>query len=277
MHVAAHFRTLYRMLGPRFLLFSLIIVLIFVSTLSAEPNVRDAHQSYQEWVSSHSFPYEIGNERKQEIIVNYPKLKLGLDKKHVEQLLGSPDVSTPTGPKKRQAGSTGDGYTGSTWDYYFQKVDPRLSNRIKDISVCVFFDHNAKVESVVPNGVPSLKAIESAYYGLRRIAKDRPFTVIFYTRAREFEISGTKYRAVDEKGLTNILKRLKKRSPEAEYEVVSFPKIILVTQEKIAAAVKAAGVSLRHFWVPYSDLIGSEHDSGPYGGGMVDIVDVKRP
>ncbi len=80
---------------------ALVVVLILTVALGCNstqvsliPPISDGMKTYEQFVSSKSFPYKIPQERKVQIERKYNNLKLGMTKKDIHSMLGEPDFST---------------------------------------------------------------------------------------------------------------------------------------------------------------------------------------
>jgi hypothetical protein len=113
---------------------------------------NEIHQTgkptYENFVSSHSFPYIASQERQTQIIKNYSKLTVGLTEADIIALLGEPDCADPLYTKAPPPNME---YLGFRWTYFIEKPDPNLSNLKKDITVEVYFDTNSKTDWIVSN------------------------------------------------------------------------------------------------------------------------------
>jgi outer membrane protein assembly factor BamE (lipoprotein component of BamABCDE complex) len=121
------------------------------SPVSLIPLISDGKKTYQQFISSKSFPYSIQEERKKQITKNYERIKIGMTKQEVYSLLGEPDFSkylhTKDYPGK---------YIGSEWTYYFYKPNPKLVNEKLDRGVFIFFGTTDKASWIVPKNIEGL-------------------------------------------------------------------------------------------------------------------------
>lgn len=117
--------------------------------------VADHKPSYEDFVSTHTFPYIASPERQAHLRQNYSRLSVGLVKDQVLEILGEPDYSSQEWSKQmpRQ-------YIGSNWTYFFEKPDYNLTNLEKDKSIEVYFDASDGAHWIVSN-VEGLKEMGS--------------------------------------------------------------------------------------------------------------------
>lgn len=133
------------------------VLLILTTTLGCNSRVPlispipDGKRTYQEFVSSRSFPYSMQEDKKNKIINNYGKLKIGITKQDVNLILGDPSYSRYL-HKKEYPGE----YVSSKWTYYFYKPDSNSANEKLDIGIFIFFDVNDKVYWIVPQNIEGL-------------------------------------------------------------------------------------------------------------------------
>ncbi len=104
--------------------------------------------SYQDFVSSHSFPYIASQERQAQIIEKYSQLTVGLTEADVFALLGEPDCAEPLYTKAPPPNME---YLGFRWIYYLEKPNPNLTNLKKDIAVQIYFNTESKTDWIVSN------------------------------------------------------------------------------------------------------------------------------
>jgi outer membrane protein assembly factor BamE (lipoprotein component of BamABCDE complex) len=121
------------------------------SAISFIPPISDGMKTYEQFVSSKSFPYTIPQERKAKIERNYNNLKLGMTKKDISSMLGDPDFSTYMHTKEYPRK-----FIGSEWTYYFYKPKSNLVNEKLDRGVFVFFGTTDKAEWIVPQNIDGL-------------------------------------------------------------------------------------------------------------------------
>jgi len=120
------------------------------SQVSSIPPISDGKKTYDQFISSKSFPYTIARERKIKIEQNYHNLKLGMTKKDVHSMLGEPDFSTYMYAKES------DKFIGSVWTYYFYKPTADLVNEKLDKGVFIYFGTTDKAEWIVPKNIEGL-------------------------------------------------------------------------------------------------------------------------
>lgn len=132
------------------------LVLIVASACNSSqvtliPPISDGMRTYEQFISSKSFPYTIPQERKIKIEQNYKNLKIDMTKKDIQLMLGEPDFSkymhTKESPSK---------FIGSKWTYYFYKPAPNLVNEKLDKGVFIYFGSTDKAERIVPKNIEGL-------------------------------------------------------------------------------------------------------------------------
>ncbi|MBI4749387.1 MAG: outer membrane protein assembly factor BamE [Acidobacteria bacterium] len=145
-----------------FLFLSLVCLspLIFQSIRGQVPPVQkspcqDYQKQFREFVMKNTFPFTISDLMKKRVLANYKKLKTGLSKDEVQQILGTPhfskelylpDISPPP-------------YIGSVWVYFFYRKDPFSFNTKEDQCVEVFFDESCRTHWALPTNLFPLKEI----------------------------------------------------------------------------------------------------------------------
>jgi len=148
-------RFLIRQVFPR--LFGLLYLLSLCGTaMAAQDNtpVPDGEHSYQEFRATiSSFPYSAPSERKRRILTRYPRLRIGMTKHQVAELLGKPDYSQLTfGPK-----GPGEHWNGSFWTYHLYMRDDN-GNEF-DPALYVGFGTDGLVDWAAPSGIGSLSKL----------------------------------------------------------------------------------------------------------------------
>jgi hypothetical protein len=120
------------------------------SQVSLIPPISDGMKTYDQFISSKSFPYTIPRERKIQIEQNYNNLKLDMTKKDIHSMLGEPDFRTYMYAKES------DRFIGSEWTYYFYKPESNLVNEKLDKGVFIYFGTTDKAEWIVPQNIEGL-------------------------------------------------------------------------------------------------------------------------
>jgi outer membrane protein assembly factor BamE (lipoprotein component of BamABCDE complex) len=120
------------------------------SQVSLIPPISDGMKTYDQFISSKSFPYTIPRERKIQIEQNYNNLKLDMTKKDIHSMLGEPDFRTYMYAKES------DRFKGSEWTYYFYKPESNLVNEKLDKGVFIYFGTTDKAEWIVPQNIEGL-------------------------------------------------------------------------------------------------------------------------
>jgi hypothetical protein len=140
----------------------LVVVMSFLtisgcfSQVSLIQPVSDGKKTYQEFISSNSFPYSMQEDRKNQISNSYDKLKIGMTKHEVNLILEDPDCSEHRNTKQYPWK-----YLGTTWKYYFYKPYSNLVNEKLDKGILIFFDTNDKVQYIYPQNIEGLNIKES--------------------------------------------------------------------------------------------------------------------
>lgn len=145
-----------------FLFLSLVCLspLIFQSIRGQEPPVQkspcqDYQKQFREFVMKNTFPFTISDLMKKRVLANYKKLKTGLSKDEVQQLLGTPHFSVDLYQKNLDPSP----YIGSVWVYSFYRKDSFSFNTKEDQCIEVFFDEQCKTHWIAPTNLPQLKQI----------------------------------------------------------------------------------------------------------------------
>jgi hypothetical protein len=120
---------------------------------------------YGEWFQQTRLPrgepYVAPDERKQQIVGQYRKLKLHMSLEEVEDLLGKPDFSTPR-PRARLATSPTPGQQecGNEVAYIMRKNRENMADT-KDEAVYLFFSTQGRLYWVKPQNLPNLRPLGS--------------------------------------------------------------------------------------------------------------------
>lgn len=121
------------------------------SQVTLNPPISDGMRTYEQFITSKSFPYTIPSERKIKIEQNYNNLKLGMMKKEIQSMLGEPDFSTYMRSKEYPGKRI-----GYEWKYYFYKPASNLVNEKHDKGVFIYFGTTDKAEWIVPENIEGL-------------------------------------------------------------------------------------------------------------------------
>ena len=114
----------------------------YAKAVAADP---DSTPDWNEFASKHSFPYVASAERKNHIVSNYSRLRVGLTKAEVSKT----SRQSRLGPQALSERAVE--YTGSSWTYCLEKPGA-MSNTYYDKLVEVFFDPKGKVHWVTSSG-----------------------------------------------------------------------------------------------------------------------------
>jgi len=120
---------------------------------------NDGLPGYTQWLSKTALPYAAGQERKQEIVQGYAKLKLQMTVDDVKQLLGPPDFSSP-----RPSGHLSTVPAPETPvcnDQLAYIVDKKSDNMAdtEDAAIFLFFSPEKKLTWAAPQNIPGLSQI----------------------------------------------------------------------------------------------------------------------
>lgn len=106
----------------------------------------DHKPSYEDFISTHTFPYMAPPDRQKRFRQDYSLLSVGLTKAEVLEVLGEPDYS-----QQRWSKTEPREYLGSHWTYFFEKPDPNLVNENKDKRIDVFFESYDRIDWITSN------------------------------------------------------------------------------------------------------------------------------
>ena len=105
--------------------------------------------------------------------------------------------------------------------------------------------------------------------------KDPPeeLTTIKYCQKprRTFEIVGSDVKGLKLAELPEALKKHHEANPRTAYEVYAEIKTDTKESDKIIKTIQKAGVTLKHYWAPVSNVDPSK-PAGKYGPGHVDLL-----
>lgn len=128
-----------------------------------DPKLPDIYKWYPSSSAARGRIYAIVSERKSKILKNYSKLRLGMNPKEVQELLGPADYE--------EAGLRNSGYRpdgtrdlqdrcAAEWGYYFKKTGENLAD-MRDSVLIVEFNSGKKLTWVAPQNIPRLSPIGS--------------------------------------------------------------------------------------------------------------------
>jgi outer membrane protein assembly factor BamE (lipoprotein component of BamABCDE complex) len=121
------------------------------SQVSLIPPISDGKKTFQQFISSKSFPYSIQENRKKQIIDNYQKLEIGMTKQEVNTFIGEPDFS-----KYMHSKDSPSKYLGSKWTYYFYKPAANIVNEKLDRGLLIYYGTDDKTNWIVPRNIEGL-------------------------------------------------------------------------------------------------------------------------
>lgn len=132
-----------------FVLLTIIAAVGCSSSRISIPPTPDGKKSYEQFVTSNSFPYSIEEGRKNQLIKNYEKTRLGMTKQEFNALLGEPDFSQNSNTKEGT-------YIGSKWTYYFYKPKSNNVNLKLDREIVIFFSMDDRAKWIAPCNIEGL-------------------------------------------------------------------------------------------------------------------------
>ncbi len=105
-----------------------------------QPLVSQDQKSLQRFNETTSFPYQAAIERREKILINRNKLRIGMNGDEVLKVIGNPDeISTLR--------FVGDQISGWMWSYNIYKKFERAPDET-DVNVTVYFDTEGKVKKI---------------------------------------------------------------------------------------------------------------------------------
>lgn len=123
-------------------------------------------QRFEDWYQTtrlpYGEPYVVTEKRKQQLLENYPKLKLQMSLEETEKILGKPDFAIAL-PSVRLA--TAPGPTDERCDNevaFILKKNSENATDTEDVAVYLSFSRDGKLYWVVPQNLSALKPLGSA-------------------------------------------------------------------------------------------------------------------
>ena len=131
-----------------------LAVCLLVSPESFAQPTADGMPTYEVFQKTiGQYPYHAKTERKAKIISGIAALKVCMDKKQIQSLIGAPDYSRVSyGPK-----GPGEKWLGTSWKYYLTKQSSLVNSN--DSAVEVFFDTNNRAHWIVPRHIDGASEI----------------------------------------------------------------------------------------------------------------------
>jgi hypothetical protein len=145
---------------------------VFISTLAAQNppttfvvhgNCENGLPTYRQWFEETQLPsgkaYVVGEQRKQQILQNYTKVKLQMTVEQVEELLGQPDFSAahPRGHLST-APEAAKPICSNQIAYVFQKKSENMTD-MDDVAIYLFFSPENELTWLAPQNISELRAM----------------------------------------------------------------------------------------------------------------------
>jgi hypothetical protein len=119
---------------------------------------------FEEWYRHTRLPqesYVAAGKRKQQLLDNYPKLKLKMPLEEVEKLLGKPDFATATpAPHLATAPESTDKRCSNELAYIVKKNHENMAD-MGDVAIYLSFSRDGKLYWAAPQNLPTLKQLGS--------------------------------------------------------------------------------------------------------------------
>jgi hypothetical protein len=123
---------------------------------------------FEEWYRHTRLPqesYVAAGKRKQQLLDNYPKLKLKMSLEDVENLLGKPDFATATpAPHLATAPEWADKRCSNELAYIVKKKHENMAD-MEDVAIYLSFSREGKLYWAAPQNLPTLKQLGSPTEG----------------------------------------------------------------------------------------------------------------
>ena len=131
-------------------------------------NCANGLPRFEEWYAQTRLPYRpyvVADKRKQQILENYPKLKLQMSLQDVEKLIGKPDFASGTpSPHLATAPETADKRCTNELAYIVKKIHENMTD-MEDVAIYLSFSRNGKLYWAVPQNLPTLEQLGSPTKG----------------------------------------------------------------------------------------------------------------
>ena len=123
---------------------------------------------FEEWYQQTRLPhdpYVAADKRKQQILENYPKLKLQMSLEDVEKLLGKADFASATPvPHLTTAPESADKRCSNQIAYIVKKNHENMAD-IDDVAIYLSLSRDGKLYWAAPQNLPALKQLGSPIQG----------------------------------------------------------------------------------------------------------------
>jgi hypothetical protein len=131
-------------------------------------NCANGLPRFEEWYAQTRLPrqpYVVAAKRKQQMLENYPKLKLQMSLEDVEELIGKPDFAsgTPT-PHLANAPEPADKRCSNELAYIVKKAHENMAD-VEDVAIYLSFSRDGKLYWAAPQNLPTLKQLGSPTEG----------------------------------------------------------------------------------------------------------------
>jgi hypothetical protein len=163
------------MVRPAFLFAIAVAFCCSVEAQTSAPNVifrgkcETGLPRFEDWYRQTRLPqgepYAAAERRKQQMMSNYPKLKLQMSIADVERVLGKPDFATGTPvPRLATTPEPADKRCSVETAYILKKNGENMTD-LTDVAIYLFFSRDGKLYWAAPQNVPNLNAIGSPASG----------------------------------------------------------------------------------------------------------------
>lgn len=123
---------------------------------------------FEEWYAQTrlpSHPYVVADKRKQQMLENYPKLKLQMSLEDVEKLIGKPDFASETpSAHLATAPEPSDKRCSNELAYILRKNHENMTD-MEDVAIYLSFSRDGKLYWAAPQNLPTLKPLGSPTEG----------------------------------------------------------------------------------------------------------------
>ena len=123
---------------------------------------------FKEWYAQTRLPnqpYVVADKRKQQMLENYPKLKLQMSLEDVEKLIGKPDFASGTpSAHLATAPEPSDKRCSNELAYIVRKNHENMTD-MEDVAIYLSFSRDGKLYWAAPQNLPTLKQLGSPTEG----------------------------------------------------------------------------------------------------------------
>jgi hypothetical protein len=131
-------------------------------------NCANGLPRFEEWYAQTRLPnqpYVVADKRKQQMLENYPKLKLQMSLEDVEKLIGKPDFASGTpSPHLATAPEPADKRCSNELAYLMRKNHENMTD-MEDVAIYLSFSRDGKLYWAAPQNLPTLKQLGSPTEG----------------------------------------------------------------------------------------------------------------